>query len=268
MDRRRGLCKILGGLFGLAMLTCGHGVALAQTTLPNCWDLTYAALRHRAAAPHPRYIVYAETEDLMLDGRRLSQSRPQITYRDDGVVRIDDDGFIYLTHHVVPGPPELGPYGDRRSMWLPTDEIADASLPLIGSVRTGNGSLSCRNDGLELYKDHVTYRLTFTTSHPERPSLKMLWIDARTSEIWKVIVSGAVPVSLSDDDRAVPGLADYEVELADFEHHVVVDHVTWKYSFREFSQTADLFGEYYYSAFGFPKEVPPGLFETQVSAAP
>jgi hypothetical protein len=265
MDGRRGLCKILGGLFGLAILMCVPGVALAQTTLPNCWDLTYAALRHRAAAPHPQYIAYAETEDLTIDGRRLSESRPQITYRDDGVVRIDDDGFIYLTRHAVPGPPELGPYGDRRSMWLPMEEAAVGDLPLIGSVRTGNRSLSCRNNGLEQYKDHLTYRLTFNTIHPERPSLKALWIDARTSEIWKVIVSGTVPVTLSDDDRTVPGLTDYEVELANFENYVVVDHVTWRYSFREFSQTADLFGEYRYSAFGFPKDVPPGFFDTQVS---
>jgi len=264
MDGRRGLCKILGGLFGLAILMCVPGVALAQTTLPNCWDLTYAALRHRAAAPHPQYIAYAETEDLTIDGRRLSESRPQITYRDDGVVRIDDDGFIYLTRHAVPGPPELGPYGDRRSMWLPVDENPSA-LPLIGTVSTRNRTMSCRNDGAELYKDPQTYRLTFNTLYRDRPSPKALWVDAQTSEIWKVIVSGSVPVGLSEDDRGPVGLADFEVELAPYDRYVVVNHITWKYSFREFSQTADLFGEYRYSAFGFPKDVPPGFFDTQVS---
>jgi hypothetical protein len=260
-DRRR-LCKILGGLFGLAILACGQKVAFAQTPLPNCWDLTYAALRHRAAAPHPPYISYSETEDLSLDGHQLVVSRPQMMYRDDGMLRVDDDGFVYLTRHAVPGPPELGPYGNRRSMWLPMDENPSENLPLIGTVNTRNRTMSCRNDGAELYKDHETYRLTFTTIYPNRPSLKALWVDARTSEIWKVIVSGNVPVGLSDDGRGPVGLADFEVELAPYEQYVVVNHITWRYSFREFSQTASFFGEYYYSSFGFPKEVPPGFFST------
>ena len=265
MHGKRGLCKILSGLLGLTILACGPSPASAQVGRPDCWELTYAALRHRAVAPHPAYISYHETVDLSLDGRELVQSRPEITYRDDGVLRVDDDGFVYVTNHAVPGPPELGPYGDRRSMWLPVDEN-QSNLPLIGTVSTRSRTMSCRNDGLEVYKDHDTYRLTFNTIHPNRPSLKALWIDARTSEIWKVIVSGNVPVGFSNDDRGPVGLADFEVELAPYEQYVLVNHITWKYSFREFSQTANFFGEYYYSSFGFPKDVPPGFFSRQVTA--
>ena len=76
-----------------------------------------------------------------------------------------------------------------------------------------------------------------------------------------MIVSGVVPVGLSDDDSHLE-LADFEVELAPYDKYVVVNHVTWKYDFRQFSQTANFFGEYYYTSFAFPKEVPPGFFRS------
>ncbi|MBC5815901.1 MAG: hypothetical protein GIW97_05095 [Candidatus Eremiobacteraeota bacterium] len=262
----RGLLSGLGGLFGLVLLACASGPAAAQAAPPNCWDVTYAALRHRAAAPHPPYITYAESAELIVDGKTLMQSRPQITYRDDGALRIDDDGFVYVTRNAVPGPPELGPYGNRRSMWLPMDDAADPSLPLIGTVHSRNRTMSCANEGIELYKDHETYRLAFNTVFPNRPSLKALWVDTRTSEIWKVIVSGAVPVGFSSDERRV-GLADFEVELAPYDNYVVVNHVTWKFNFREYSQTATFFGEYYYHGFEFPKVVPAGFFSSQISTS-
>jgi len=265
MKHGRGLLWALGGLFGLAVLACGAGPVRAQAA-PNCWDVAYGALRHRAAAPHPPYISYAQSAELIVDGKTLMQSRPRITYRDDGALRVDDDGLVYVTRDAVPGPPELGPYGDRRSMWLPMDDSSDPSLPLIGTVHSRNPTMSCTNLGIESYKDHETYKLAFNTVYPDRPSLKALWVDTRSSEIWKVIVSGAVPVGLSDDTRSV-GLADFEVELAPYESYVVVNHVTWKFNFHEFSQTATLFGEYYYRGFEFPKQVPPGFFTAQSPAS-
>ncbi|MFN2527492.1 MAG: hypothetical protein ABR584_02090 [Candidatus Baltobacteraceae bacterium] len=262
MNYRRALLGGLGGLFGLVVLACPPGPAQAQIALPDCWDVAYGALRHRAAAAHPPYISYAESAELIVDGKSLMQSQPQITYRDDGALRVNDDGFVYVTRTAVPGPPELGPYGSRRSMWLPIDDSPDPSLPLIGTVRSHDRTMSCANEGIQPYKDHETYKLVFNTIFPNRPSLKALWVDTRTSEIWKVILSGAVPIGFSSEGFRV-GLADFEVELAPYNEYVVVNHVTWKFNFREFSQTATLFGEYYYHGFEFPKAVPDGFFAAQ-----
>jgi len=147
-------------------------------------------------------------------------------------------------------------------MWLPLQQADSSSLPLIGSVRSKNSSgLTCSNDGFDRYKEHDTYRLTFTTTSPDKPALKALWIDTRTSEIWKVILSGYLPISLSEDQKKTL-LADFEIELIQRGPYLVVDHVTWKYRYHQYDQYSNLFGEYYYTGFEFPSRLPPSVFQT------
>ncbi len=251
---------MLCGLAAFAALACSPISAREASALPDCWSLTFAALKHRAVSAHPPYIAYVEAGSISEDQRTLMRMNPSVVYRDDGVLRISEDGFTYLTRTAEPGPPELGPYGERRSVWLPIEDAPDPALPLIGSVRTRSTTMTCANEGIENLKEHQTYRLVFTTQHPDRPSLRALWVDTRTSEIWKVIVSGPTPVAVTND-RSQP-LADFEIELAQVGNYVVVNHITWKLSYHQFWQTTKFFGEYYFSAFAFPTDVPAGFFHT------
>ena len=264
MGRANAVQWTLIGLFGLAGSLCAITRASAAA-LPDCWDLAYGAIHHRAAAPHPPFILYNERMVINGDGLPLLQAREEVIYRDDGLARISDDRFMghpYLTNATDPGPPELGPYGKRRSMWLPLQEADYSTLPLIGAVRSKNASgLACSNDGFERYNDHDTYRLSFTTAFPDKPALKALWIDTHTSEIWKVILSGYLPIALSDNPKNAL-LADFEVELEQQGPYLVVDHVTWKYRYHQYDQYSNLFGEYYYSGFEFPSRLPLSVFQT------
>lgn len=249
------------GLFELALSPCLLQPAWAAAP-PDCWDITFGAIQHRAAAPHPPFITYSETLEIQRDGLPFMRSRASIAYRDDGVVRIADDRFSdqpYVATATEPGPPELGPYRDRRSAWLPLPEV-DYNLPLIGRVRSKPRGITCEIVGRESYRGHDTYHLDFVADQADKPSLKALWIDARTGDIWKVILSGFVPVVAVDENGKTLRLTDYEVELEQSGPYVVVDHVTWKYSDREYSQTSRFFGEYYYSGYGFPAALPASYF--------
>lgn len=253
----------LCGLICSALLAC-PAVAAADV-LPDCWDVTNAAIEHRAAAPHPEFITYNETLEIQRDGLPFMRSRASIAYRDDGVVRIQDERFDnhpYVATFAEPGPPELGPYADRRSLWLPLPGANYGNFPLIGHVRARPAGLTCRTLGREFYHGHDVLRLAFSSDHPERPGLKGLLVDAQTSEIWKVVLSGFVPVVAPNNDRAHLRMTDFEVELEQMGRYLVVDHVTWRFSEREYSQTSEFFGEYYYSGFDFPAALPAGYFRT------
>lgn len=252
-----------GGLLCSALLAW-PGLAGAAA-LPDCWDVTYAAIEHRAAAPHPAFITYNETLQIQRDGLPFMRSRASIAYRDDGVVRIQDERFDnhpYVAMFAEPGPPELGPYAGRRSLWLPLAGMNYANLPLIGHVRAHPAGLACHTEAREPYHGHDVYRLSFSSDHPERPGLKGLWVDAQTSEIWKVALTGFVPVVAPNNDRATLRITEFQVELEQMGRYLVVDHVTWKFSEREYSQTSEFFGEYYYSGFDFPAALPAGYFRT------
>jgi len=268
LARSASLCKPAYGALAAVVFGCLLAPAARAGALPNCWDLAYGAIRHRATAPHPPFILYDETLLIEDDGSPLLQSRRSVAYRDDGLARILDDRFMnrpIITRSMEPGPPELGPYGDRRSAWLPLQQADYNTLPLIGEVRSKNPSgLSCTNDGSQRYKDHDVYRITFTTTHTDKPSVREMLVDARTLEIWKVILSGYLPVGLRSDPRNA-ALTDFEVEMAQVGIYLVVSHVTWKYRYYEYSQYSDLFGEYYYSGFEFPSELPRAYFTESVA---
>ncbi|MBV8245186.1 MAG: hypothetical protein JOZ38_04640 [Candidatus Eremiobacteraeota bacterium] len=244
---------------GAIALPCGPAAA---QSLPDCWDLTYAAIHHRAVSPHPPFVTYDERISITTDGQPLIDTREEVAYRDDGVARIADERFLYepyVTTRTEPGPPELGPYGNRRALWIPLDEFEDPALKLIASVHASTpNQMSCANAGLEQYKDHSTYHIAFSGGKPGAPALRDLWIDSVSHDIWKVTVSSFLPVAV--DDGPSPRFANFEIELQQIGGYFVIAHVTWKYRYRISWQSSSLFGEYYYSNFGFPTSMPETLF--------
>lgn len=237
-------------------------VLAALAAVPQCWDLFDGALRHSAGAPHPPYVTYSERISVTEDRSPLFVSFARVDYRDDGLARVSDARFNYepfVTRHAEPGPPELGPYGNGRAMWLPDAD----GLPTIAHVRT-LGNVSCILAGEEPYKDHDTYHLSFSGGAPGRPQLKDLWIDAHSQDVWKLVVTG--PVTFLDDPDRPLGLAEFQVELAYSGPYLVVRHVVWSYRRREYSQYENYFGEYTYSGYSFPADLPASYFGDDATA--
>ena len=230
-------------------------VLAAAVAAPSCWSIFDSALQTSAAGLHPKYVTYNESIAVDQDNFRYIQSSAYIDYRDDGVARVRDERFGFdpqLTRHAEPGPPELGPYGERRQQWIPHEE----TLPTIVSVRS-SGDLKCTIAAREFYNGHDTYHLTFTGVNG-RPSLKALWVDAGTSVIWKLVTSGYVNVA--DDRGATPDLAVFQVELGYEGPYLVVHHVVWDMYHKQYSQNVHFFGEYTMSNFTFPGLLPVAYF--------
>ncbi|MFN2450096.1 MAG: hypothetical protein ABR508_09995, partial [Candidatus Baltobacteraceae bacterium] len=209
-------------------------VLAAALGAPSCWDIFDQALRTSAASVHPQYVTYDERIAITQNERRWVEAAAFIDYRDDGLARVRDERFNfepYLTRHAEPGPPELGPYGPGREEWLPHGE----PFPTIASVRA-QGDMTCRMRGLETYKGHRAYHLTFGGVPASRPSLKALWVDAATGVVWKIIVSGFVNVI--DDAGPTPTITNFEVELGYAGPYLVVNHVVWDLRHKEYSQSS------------------------------
>lgn len=234
-----------------------HLVALtALAALPQCWSLYDAALTHSASAAHPPFVTYNERITVTADGAPVLASAASIDYRDDGLARVSDERFDFqpfVTRATEPGPPEIGPYGKGRAMWLPSAP----ELPVIADVRS-SGGVQCTIVAREPYKGHDTYHLTFTGAPESTPHLKDLWIDRDSHDIWKLVVTGPVP--LVDESGHPRGLAEFQVELGYIDKHLVVNHVVWSYRFRQYSQYIDYFGEYVFEGFAFPKTLPQSYF--------
>ena len=233
-----------------------HALVLAAAAArPSCWSIFDGALSRNATAPHPPYVQYSERINIMQDGVPLVSSFANVDYRDDGVARVSDERFDYrpfLTRRTEPGPPELGPYGSGREMWLP-DALG---IPVIAHVRADNG-VRCRIAGEESYKGHQTYHLAFDGFGAGVPHVKDIWVDTASADVWKLIVTG--PVSWGDGTRS-KNLAEFQVELAYSGPYLIVKHVVWKYRRHEYSQYSDYFGEYTFTGYTFPKHVPGGYF--------
>lgn len=237
-----------------------HLIALAAlAALSPCWSIYDAALSHSARAVHPPYVSYDEKISVTADGSPVFTSAAAIDYRDDGLARVSDERFDFepiVTRATEPGPPVIGPYGKSRAMWEPTAP----GVPVIADVRS-EGSVNCALAGEETYKAHDTYHLVFTGAPDSKPHLKELWVDRNTKDIWKLIVTGPVPLL---DDRGEPrGLAEFQVELGYRGTHLVVNHVVWSYRLREYSQYVDYFGEYVFDGFKFPASLPSSYFGDQ-----
>ncbi len=244
----------------LAALVLGLAVSA-----PQCWDVYDGALRHSAAASHPAFVSYDERIRITEDEFPLVRSRAHIDYRDDGIARVLDERYNFeplVTRHAEPGPPVIGPYGRNRNAWLPQD----SDLPVIADVRS-EGAVTCTLAETVMYKGRLSHHLIFSGGHvDDRPGVKEMWIDAKTSDVWKLIVSG--PVVFADDPGSKTELADFEVELGYVGPYLLVNHVVWKCRRHEFSQYATYFAEYTMNAFSFPAELPASYFAQKTVAIP
>lgn len=239
-------------------------VLAAAFASTQCWNVYDAALRHSASSAHPPFVSYDLLTHITEDEQPLIYSRAHVDYRDDGLARVKDERFNFepiITRDTEPGPPVIGPYGSRRAAWLPSDP----DLPIIADVRS-QGSMVC-NLTAEAYHGRSTYHIVFTGGHTaDRPAVKQMWVDTRSQDVWKLIVSG--PVSFADDvsGREHP-LADFEVELGYTGPYLLVNHVVWKYQRREFSQYATYFAEYTLTSYSFPSELPSSYFAQATATA-
>lgn len=226
----------------------------------DCWSIIYGAIRHRAQAQHPPFILYDQRSQVSQDGATLWRTSEEIAYRDDGVARIVDERFAripYVTRQTDPGPPVLGPYGDRRQNWLQID-TTDPHVPLIGQVRTAS-SLQCQLVGDERYRGYETYHLRISGGDPTKPLLREAWVDRNSADFWKITVSSDFPQAAGFNAPA-HSVVLYEIELSQTGPYILVDHITWKCVVHEFSQWSNVFGEYYLSNFSFPPSVPKSYF--------
>lgn len=237
-------------------------VLAAAFSTQQCWDIFDGALRHNALGAHPAFISYDERISVIGDDAPILFSLAHVDYRDDGIARVLDERFGYQpmrTSHAEPGPPELGPYGNARSAWLPIESVGD--LRVISNVHVP-GSITCTVADVEEYKQHRSYHLVFGNFNPNKPAIKAIWIDTSSQDVWKLIVSGYV---LFVDSNGPPPLADFQVELGYSGPFLVVNHVVWQLRRREFSQYANYFGEYTLSGFSFPNSLPADYFSDGIT---
>lgn len=218
-------------------------ILAAVAAIPSCWDVYDATLAHSARMPHPTYVAYNQDVRIWQDGRAIVFTDEHIRYNDNGIARIEDARFNYhpfWTQFIEPGPPEVGPYGANRDLWIATSD----RLPVIAAVRaTGKVSCTLREED---YKGRDTFHLSFEGS----PHLTGLWVDSKSLDIWKVEMTA--PGYVGNEWDPNPN-ADYQVELGYHGRYLVVEHVTWSYMLREASQFSKLTGEYLMNDYAFPE---------------
>lgn len=235
---------------------------------PSCWDVYDAALRHSAALPRPPYVTYIERIDIENgDNSQRQALRPstyagdaRIQYRDDGLARVEDQRFDYdpiVTTFPDPGPPELGPYGARRTIWRGVPDV----LPVISSVRS-KSSVTCTLS-VETYKGRQTYHLAFRGASSKLPHVDDFWVDAQTQDIWKVALDA--PVSFNYGYAPSDDLAHFEIELKYEGRYLMVQHVTWEAHVPTHGQSMHVFAQYAYSDYAFPAQLPEKTFESPLS---
>lgn len=221
-----------------------------------CWNVYDRALAHSAVAARPPYVSYSERTSIFVDGETLERTNAHIDYRDDGVARIADERFDYIpfvTRTLDPGPPEIGPYGASRELWMP----AAPDIKTIAAVRA-RGNVTCAVRGTEILRGRQTYHLAFTGAYAGRPHLDDLWVDAASADVLKVALTAPAPIAEGLNDPA--SFAHYEVELRAHGSYLLVDTVTWLYRQRAYSQQMQYSGEYSFADYSFPQSLPPSYF--------
>ncbi|HEY9179211.1 MAG TPA: hypothetical protein VIO32_00745 [Candidatus Baltobacteraceae bacterium] len=224
---------------------------------PSCWDVYDGALRHSARAPRPPYVTYVENIDIQYGDQNatigVKGSRytgiARVQYQDDGVARVEDQRFSYapiVTQFLDPGPPELGPYGARRSIWMGVPD----EMPVISSVRT-KSSVTCTLTA-EPYEGRPTYHLAFRGASAKIPHVDDLWVDAQTQDIWKVSLDA--PVNFNYMHWPSVKLAHYEIELGYEGRYLMVKHVSWAANVPTGAQPMYTFAQYAFGDYQFPAE--------------
>jgi len=245
--RRRLLCGAITALFVLG----ASAVARADDA---CWQLLFAGIERDAAAPHAAYISYSELVNIENDGYRYERVNANITYRDDGVASIDDERWDhpFISTFLEPGPPVLGPYGDRRQNWLAA-ATQQYALPLIAAVHN-LAQRRCVDLGNENVNGVRAAHLILPDA-PNGPGLKAIWIEPRSKVIERVMLSGyfAMYSTPTDLTRA---LANYVIDMESIDGYQVLQRVTWTYVYHVYDQTSRLEAEYDFDNYRFDMTPP------------
>lgn len=238
---------LTGTLLVACTLVC---TARGRADSDACWQLVYKTIERSASAPHASFTQYSERGSIMQDGALLQRETIDVLYRDDGLAVVDDSRWAHplVSNALEPGPPVLGPYGSRRNVWLALDDV-ELPYPLIGDVHTHPKSPCDERD--EDYQGAVATRIDLPDQPGDRPGLRTLWLDPKSGDVRKIIVLGRLLFHGSDASNA-PHYTPFEVEFQKAGSYTVVRHVTWSYRLRYYSQSSQLFGEYYYGGYSFP----------------
>jgi len=244
-------------LCGAATAALVLGSTLTARADEGCWRLLYGAIERQAAAPHAAYISYSELINIENDGHRYERASANITYRDDGLASIDDDRWVdpFVSDLLEPGPPVLGPYGDRRQDWLAAAERQYA-LPLIADVRTEPVRV-CRDMGDELVDGRLVAHLALPDAPKDHPALKEIWIDRHSLAIARLIESEHLTIYTISWDLEHP-LFDFTIDMQNVDGYAVVRRVTWNISFKVYDQTSTLDAQYDFTNYAFETAPPAG----------
>jgi hypothetical protein len=253
----------------LPFITIAFILVIASTVAARadddaCWQLLYGAIERNAAAQHAEYISYSELVNIQSDGHRFEWANATITYRDDGIASVDDDRWDhpFFSDLLEPGPPVLGPYGKRREIWLAL-EPREESLPTIADLHNQPYS-PCVDRGDETVDGTRAAHLVLPNASRDKPALKEIWIDRHSLAIVRVIVAEYVTFYLPDTKFAKT-LTDYTLDVENINGYVVLQRVTWSYSFHIYDQSSTLIAEYDFGNYEFSNKPPPGTLFTTVS---
>jgi hypothetical protein len=239
-------------LFAAFALLAGAG---ARADGDACWQFVYHAIENSAAGPHPPYISYSERGTVTVDGRVLERLNAQITYRDDGMASVDDDRWEhpFLSAVLDPGPPVLGPYGDRRPSWLRF--IALEPYKVIADVHTEPQS-RCVDQGDVVIDGERVAHIVFPDASRSRPALKQLWIDRKSLAFVRVMISEWVNLWQFDDEKNVPNLADYSIDVARIGVYTVLRSLNWQFTDKVYSQRSRISASYDFGGYSFETQPP------------
>ena len=220
-----------------------------------CWQMVHKAIEASAASDHALYVSYSEVQDILADGNRFMHSSAAITYRDDGVAYVDDDRWMHpFTGYLLdPGPPVLGPYGDRRHAWLDLVDQQAQALPVIAS--THNVPVAqCMTLGDELYHGQKAVHIVFPQAHLDRPALIALWLDPATLRV--IHATTRDWLSFWGEDGTSLSLVKYEIDVEQVGKYEVLSHVSWEYDFKWYAQASRMVGDYAFGNYRFAEKPP------------
>jgi hypothetical protein len=245
---------LLFGVLTAAFVLASSAAARADDA---CWQLVYAAVIRDAAAPHAAYISYSELVNIQSDGHRYERASANITYRDDGIASIDDDRWArpFMSNFLEPGPPVLGPYGKRREDWLAIAS-REFSLPLIADVHNEKQRV-CVDRGDEVINGAKVADIALIDAPTDRPALKEIWIDRRSNDIARVVLSGYLTIATVDWSLQHV-LTDFSIDVEHVNGYAVVQRVAWTYNLKVYDQWSTLDAEYDFANYAFEDAPPPG----------
>jgi hypothetical protein len=256
------MCLSLIALF-LTAVAIALGGSAAQASSDKCWQFVYHAIENSAAEPHARYITYTERGTITVDGQILERTSAQITYRDDGIASVNDDRWEhpFLSSMLDPGPPVLGPYGDRRPDWLQLIDLEPQKV--IASVHT-SPERQCVDEGDAIVNGERVAHIRFPDASSSEPAMKELWIDRSSLAFVRVLISEYVNFWRFDDQKLDQNLADFSIDVARIGVYSVLRSVSWHYTAKVFSQESRISADYDFGGYSFDMQPPQGtLFATQ-----